>query len=436
MPIVNLTEEICGDCGLKMDAYLGIFAITRRDGSFGCSRCSWGCERCEAYYASTERLDRTVGPETWCVPCRDQYAYLCQCCLSHYPIRLMSSETIQPNVQSGNNICPSCIRRYYLSHIDMVDDRPVASYVKSGVQCLICGVIVAPVVTPKRCSCGSGTLERPVHAYSCKPKLIFRGKSRHKIHMGFELETKIRRGDDSQEIHDAALFAMQALQIPDIAQLKNDSSIGGGFEIVTQPHTFEKYRDDSSILWETINTLRKVHGARSWDTKTCGLHIHVSRNAFSSGRHTHNFIEFIYRNPEMLKKFAGRNERHYATFGDCYRQDLYEKQVLDIETKLSRPNDSQRGSAVNTQNEGTLELRFFRGTMNPSGVLAALGLTHAMVEYTRTMVIPEGISRDGVFNWEDFGGYVDVHAEEYKDLAERMPLIKNIDLNYVPNIQA
>ena len=284
-PVLQAVET-CGTCGYRLAPFFGVVALTRNDGSIVCSRCSWQCERCNSCFSAQEGPAMLVGRQAWCLPCSTQYARRCCCCMLSSSIEGQLSETDRPRTQGEGSVCLLCISEYYLSHTDILEHIPVTSYVRSGAECEICGVIVAPVVIPKRCLCGNGTLERPVHAYSCKPKLIFRGKSKHKIHMGFELETKIRRGDDSQEIHDAALFAMQALQIPDIAQLKYDSSIGGGFEIVTQPHTFEKYRDDSSILWETIDTLRKVHGARSWDAKTCGLHIHVSRNAFSSGRHT------------------------------------------------------------------------------------------------------------------------------------------------------
>ena len=254
--------------------------------------------------------------------------------------------------------------------------------------------------------------------------------------MGFELETQIAGGNSIASIRTAALYAMNILQPLEIAELKDDSSIGGGFEIVTQPHTYEKYRDDSAVLWETIDTLRTQYKARSWDAGTCGLHIHISRNAFRDGLHTHRFIEFIYRNPEMLKKFAGRGSSKYASFSDCWKTDEYEQPAFNIDDKIKKGKSTLRGSAVNTNNEHTLELRFFRGTMRPAGVLSALGLAHSMVRYTRTMIPDVDSPRNLVFAWDTFKEWVEEHADEYPDLMERMPLIKDVNLNNVPNIDA
>jgi hypothetical protein len=78
----------------------------------------------------------------------------------------------------------------------------------------------------------------------------------------------------------------------DFVYLKEDSSIntGGykGFEMVSHPATLEYYASNKN-LWITLDYLRKVHNARSWDAKSCGLHIHISRAGFKSGSHTHRF---------------------------------------------------------------------------------------------------------------------------------------------------
>jgi hypothetical protein len=240
--------------------------------------------------------------------------------------------------------------------------------------------------------------------------------------MGFELETQV----SNTNIREASLFAMEALQRPEIAQLKNDGSIGGGFEIVTQPHTYEKYRDNT-VLWETIETLRKRFGARSWDSETCGLHIHISRKAFTNGRHTHRFIEFIYRNSDMMMKFGGRKSS-YARFNDVWGFDEYDKPIFTLEGK-SNGGDEIRGgekyTAVNTLKRDTLELRFMRGTMNTQGVKAGLGLAHAMVQYTRTL----NDSEADWYNWQGFVDYVNGIPYMYPELIDRLPQVPALVLS-------
>ena len=234
---------------------------------------------------------------------------------------------------------------------------------------------------------------------------------------------------DSDELQEAARFASNAL-LP-IAILKSDASIGrggyGGFELVTQPHTHTEYRDNSALLWNTIDTLRTSHKARSWDTDTCGLHIHVSRAGFSSGAHMHRFIAFIYHNSEMMMKFAGR-KTDYARFNDVYKFDEYDKPVMSFKHKVGNPqrNSTERYSAVNTQNRDTLELRFFRGTMNPSGVLSALDLTQAVVEYTRELRLDD--VKLGALTWDWFADYVRDNNGLYPDLYSRLPKIASVSI--------
>jgi hypothetical protein len=239
--------------------------------------------------------------------------------------------------------------------------------------------------------------------------------------MGFELETQI----SNSNLTEAARYALHQLQDVEIAQLKNDGSIGGGFEIVTQPHTYQAYRDNT-VLWDTIETLRKKYGARSWDSGTCGLHIHISRKAFANGRHTHRFIEFIYRNSDMMMKFGGRKSS-YARFNDVWGFDEFDKPIFTLEGKSDRDGDLRGGekyTAVNTLKRDTLELRFMRGTTNTNGVKASLGLAHAMVNYTR--YLDENMA--DWYDWQAFVDYVNGIPYIYDELIQRLPEVPELVL--------
>jgi hypothetical protein len=88
---------------------------------------------------------------------------------------------------------------------------------------------------------------------------------------------------------------------------------------------------------------------------------------------------------------------------------------------------SERYSAVNTQNEHTIELRFFRGTMKASGVLSALDLAQAMVEYTRELRLDD--VKLGALSWEWFADYVVSNNGLYPDLYSRLDKIQSVDIN-------
>jgi hypothetical protein len=246
--------------------------------------------------------------------------------------------------------------------------------------------------------------------------------------MGLELETQIRGGGG---VSSAADFANAVLAVNNIGIIKHDASIGrdgyDGFEIVTQPHTHLQFRENSSILWGAINTLRTDYGARSWDTKSCGLHIHVSRAGFSGGAHTHRFISFVYSNAEYMMKFGGRKS-DYARFNDVFTFNEYDQPVKSFKHKVGSPSKyhTERYSAVNTQNRDTLELRFFRGTMNTNTVLSALDLVQAMVEYTRVLRLDD--VKLGALDWTWFADYVRDNNGLYPDLYARLDKVSSVNI--------
>ena len=366
-----------------------------------CEDCASYCNRCEEGMDndSSRTVDRD---ESWCEYCYENYSYYCDSCSDSY-----SGDCTY--VQE-TPYCESCYES----------------------ECYWCEDCDEAYTNDNRCECGdddhrggggccrtyrsSGT----IHDYSCKPSPVFKGTSKHNMYLGFELETEV------QSLDSGAMYASSNLD--GVAYLKHDGSIGNGFEIVTHPHTHQQYRENSKLLWDTIDRLRTDYGARSWDTDTCGLHIHLSRKGFSSGAHLHRFIALVYHNAPQMMKFAGRKSR-FARFNDVYTFDEYDRPVFSIKHKVGHPNRfmSERYSAVNTQNEHTIELRFFRGTMNTSGVLSALDLAQAMVEYTRELRLDD--VKLGALSWQWFADYVVSNNGLYPDLYSRLDKIQSVDIN-------
>lgn len=368
-----------------------------------CEECSTECQRCDS---GMDRDDTySVDDEQWCHSCYEYNTFYCDQCQTsysnHYDYSSVGDDTVCEHCYSDNcYYCDDCNENYY-------DEEP--------------------------CECREGVSGRPcrcravVHDYNCKPPVTFKGASRHGVYLGFELETVIN-GDYQL----ASNYASTNLQ--GVAMLKHDGSIGAsGFEIVTEPHSHSEYRENSKILWDTIDTLRTDYGARSWDTESCGLHIHVSRAGFSGGAHTHRFLSLVYKNSEMMMKFAGRKSR-YARFNDVYTFDEYDKPVFSLKHKLVLGGQTERYTAVNTNNRDTLELRFFKGTMNTSGVLSALDLAQAMVEYTRDLRLDD--VKRGALSWEWFADYVASNNGLYPDLYMRLNKISGVDINRPAELNA
>jgi hypothetical protein len=274
--------------------------------------------------------------------------------------------------------------------------------------------------------CGStGSHSRLVHNYSYKPNPNFIGQDKNNLYFGVELEMEIRSGD----IKESADYVNDRLG--NWFYMKEDSSIerGGykGFELVSHPISFGKW-SDMKAFDNTLDYLREHQEARAWDAENCGLHIHVSRKGFKSGAHTHRWLTLIYKNAPEMMKFAGRKS-DYAKFNDVYKYDEYDRPYFTLADKV-KPHDmaqTQRYSAVNTQNEHTLELRFFRGTTNPSGVHSAIQLAHASIEYTRDMTLSD--VKLGMLKWDWFYDYVEANNGFYPDLYERMSKVRSLSLN-------
>lgn len=246
---------------------------------------------------------------------------------------------------------------------------------------------------------------------------------------GFELEMSDESGRTPYA--EAALLLHRATE--DFAYMKEDGSVGNGFELVTHPHTLEAYQLRMP-MWDALDTLRG-QGWRSWSSSSsCGLHIHINNASFVSVGHAMRFLRFVYTNREPLVRFAGR-ESHYAKFEyDSFVQrqvhtgyddvgaPIYESQtVADVVKKKQRNQD--RYLAVNVQNDNTYELRFFRGSMKPTTVLACLEFVFALHEYTETMTSHD-VLVNRALGWRSFLAFVRTKSAtdnfRYRNLLNRL----------------
>lgn len=386
------------------------------------------CGRCDEVIEVGERFKVRVGDQNatanqrWCRDCVSNYTRKCNECSTRYAILDGSADANLIEIRNNGTMSIYCyFNDCYIDHVRWCECG-VVNLIHAN-YCVGCNRDADGNV--QRCRCGAGTDESPIHQYNCEPNLTFYGDDDGELFMGFELETQI----PNSKLNEAARYALHQLQDVEIAQLKHDGSIGGGFEIVTMPHTYSKYRENT-VLWDTIDTLRKTYDARSWDSGTCGMHIHISRKAFVNGRHTHRFIEFIYRNSDMMMKFGGRKSS-YARFNDAWGFDEFDKPIFTLEGKSN--GDELRGgdkfTAVNTLKRDTLELRFMRGTTNINGIKANLGLAHAMVNYTRDL----SESMSNWYDWQAFVDYVNGIPYIYNELIHRLPDVPELSISELEN---
>jgi hypothetical protein len=252
-----------------------------------------------------------------------------------------------------------------------------------------------------------------IHDYGYKPRPYFFGKREgERLYMGFELEVEVIDGG----MREHAERVINSLG--EHVYLKHDGSLSHGFEIVTHPHTLDSYRKE--FAFESFRKFRQ-EGLRSWNTSTCGLHVHVSRSAFGAydnptrsdlirNRQAHElrFIKLIYDNERQVCRLAGRTSNSYANFQDKGK----------LTDKVIRGHDvGGRHAAVNTYNDSTLEVRIFKGSLNEKRVLMALEFVHSAVEYTRDLKVN---GKNKALSWLAFSGYVHANQEQYPHLHAMM----------------
>jgi hypothetical protein len=183
------------------------------------------------------------------------------------------------------------------------------------------------------------------------------------IRFGVELELECVNGTTPGERAELVLGRIGH----DFAVCKSDGSLTDGFEIVTAPADIATHRK----RWAQLLTER-MKGLRSWDTSTCGMHVHVSRRPLSRltiGK----ILVFVNsaENRDFIHTVAGRDSSRWAK--------IYPKKVSAAHR--NRDGQADRYEAVNLQNDHTIEFRIFRGTLLLAGVLKNLEFVAATVEY-------------------------------------------------------
>ena len=211
------------------------------------------CDYCGRVLAEGEGTP--VDDELLCDDCVEEHCVTCDHC----------GETIweQNSVSDEDTcLCQDCFDAHYY-------------------RCESCGQIV-----PESLVCWHSDLpycercfdefEDEIEEYSYKPTPIFYGNG--KRYFGVELEVD-EGGKDNDNA--ASLKSIANVHEKNI-YIKSDGSLADGFEIVSHPMTLEYHTEEMN--WKEVLREAVSMGYRSHQTSTCGLHVHVNRNAFGDNQ--------------------------------------------------------------------------------------------------------------------------------------------------------
>ena len=366
-------------------------------GDVSCSECKRICENCDDVGWESDDWYYVDQSQMWCNSCTENHANYCDDCNEYH-----TGDNYYVS-DSNCSYCENCI-----GNAEYCEDCD--EYYSSG------------------CSDHSGDDARVIHDYSYRPDPIFHTTDKEeRLFFGLEIEVEAR-----QNRSDSAEYASR-LEDLSLAYLKSDGSLMCGFEIVTHPMTHDFYKNEAYELWNTLEALRSRAGikVKAWDASTTGLHIHISRTGFTGGAHMHRFLRLVYDNQTLYEAIAGRSSSRWAKFDDANTDYVSEdadgnrewKSRRNLKNKLDNARNSDRYSAVNTQNHATLEMRIFRSSVNAETVKSFIDLAHASVEYTRGMSVRD--VRQGALSQDNFTSYIQDNAALYPELNTRLAKVAN-----------
>jgi hypothetical protein len=349
-------------------------------GNWHCEGCTDNdyrvCDRCSDY-DTTENTSYVSG-DTWCSDCVSSHSWSCGSC-----DETLSDEVGSYGVQGENEyVCGECRASYYTRC------NGCREYYPDSDSCNNCGeeeeeytVTQGPLSPDQVCD------------YGYRPKPIFFGNLRSVMY-GVELEVNA----ELDTVH-------ETLRLLDRRHVyaKSDSSIGGGYEIVSHPHTLEEHRK----LWPNFFA-NLPDGVTSFKSGNCGMHVHISRSHLTRLQ-IGKMLVFVNapQNKDFIEKIAQRSGNRYC-------------KVIEKKLSSALEIDGDRYQAINITNRHTVEVRIFRGTTRSDRFWKNLEFVDAMVQWTRDVSY-----RD--LSAARFVEYVVAKQREYKYLHNYLIEIGYID---------
>lgn len=339
------------------------------------------CETCGRHIDFRESNYRAInnGEHTFCRECGEAYDRQHEV---HFCLECGRPFTIEHGVidpQTTAFICDDCVTDY------------------DYITCRVCGHMGrrADLANGDNICQGCYDATHPVNfikRYHYKPRAIFHGRDKENtsLHMGIELEI-----DDGTNVN-ACSYALHGLdEEQKLFYQKHDGSLSeDGIEIVTHPCSLHYFMH--RFPWDAIISVAEQYEYKSHETNTCGLHVHVSRNAFGRNETERDLniakVLLVFdRFWDNIVKFSRRKNRALDHYAKKIPRVIYsdENEAEAVEKVKLCKGDQDRYTAVNLCNNNTVEFRVFRGTLNKNTIFATLQFLHNLVQYVRSRSLIE-----------------------------------------------
>ena len=216
---------------------------------------------------------------------------------------------------------------------------------------------------------------RRVHNYSYTPRAWRMHKStndKFPYFMGVELETTAYHRD-----HLDNGFAVDMRRPKQFWLAKRDGSVTGP-EFASHPATLTWWHENEGNLAEMFKMLTHA-GFTSHNGGQAGMHVNISRDAFSNAEHLYRFMHLVTMRPDWSITMAQRTLDKANSWAKIYD---YSMDTCISATSGYRRYLTNKYSVVNILSN-RYEFRLPRGTLRLDRFLKNLEWTAAMVGFTR-----------------------------------------------------
>ncbi len=385
-PIEEISTFLCRGCG---EDKLVSEKHEHSDDCLYCDSCyedTIPCSCCE---------DNFFDSEMTLVGRRGNRVHVCDSCLSDNYISCESCGDYTHNDYSrsndnGDSYCENCYCATY-TICNSCDEECSYDETDSNGNCPNCHEL------------NDGIEGLKSYSYKPDPRFFKVIGEKTKAFCGIELEMEFSDSDNGTE-------AAELISKHREFYCKEDGSLDAGLEMVSHPMTFEYARRFN--FESLLGKLTKL-GGKSYNTSTCGMHVHISRDSFSA-LGVFKLQKLIYENPNfgfhMSRRANISTGMHYCSVTD------YSSISREFAKKaMKKAHDYQRYVAVNLKNEKTVEIRLFKGTLNCDSFRMNLEFCEALLGFCNSIEVSK-------CNISEFQKYLKVkglerafkHSLEYK----------------------
>jgi hypothetical protein len=356
------------------------------------------CEECGEYHENDKMIDVGEWYEyKWiCETCLEEAYTYCDHCNEYRPNENMTHcdwcgdwicENCSHTDCNNTTLCPNCYESCYICEDCRCFIDSDNSYYNEYDGCTYCE------------SCYNNSNHGAINDYSYKPDPEFYGSTENNRFFGVELE--VDKGNYCQNTAETITSNNEEIYC------KLDGSLDDGFEIVSHPCTLDYHLN--SLDWKEIMRTCLNNDFESHTAGTCGLHVHISREAFGESEQEQelNIAKLIYLFEKFwsqIKTFSRRTEEQINNWASNYGLTTMDQAITEVKNKKGRY------FAVNLKNAHTIEIRIFRGTLKYNTFAATLQFINLLLDAITAGTIADIQS----LTWEE----IVKGAKEYTELTE------------------